>query len=216
MQRASALRLVGRYPGWWSDSPCLPRRLFKTPSGREGSWIRKDPSTYRCGGSSGWGVAGDPARPFLIPVELRRVNHVASTNAADSIAGSASHATRASGELRQAVGVLLQDAQRAGAVRHDVELPEVYALLVATSRGVTRAELDEAARAARWASSSTACGRPDQAGEHAARDVRAIVQPRGRRGAGAARRRRRNRGTFSARRGGSGTGARPTASRPPT
>jgi len=59
----------------------------------------------------------------------------------------AGDATRASGELRQAVGVLLRDAQRAGAVRHDVELPEVYALLVATSRAVTRADLDEAASA---------------------------------------------------------------------
>ena len=39
-----------------------------------------DSSTYRCGGSSGWGVAGDAALPSLIPVELQRVNHAASTN----------------------------------------------------------------------------------------------------------------------------------------
>lgn len=56
-------------------------------------------------------------------------------------------AARASAELRRAVGTLLKRAQRAGAVRHDVDLPEVYALLVATSRAVTRADLDEAAKA---------------------------------------------------------------------
>jgi AcrR family transcriptional regulator len=43
-------------------------------------------------------------------------------------------AARASNGLRRTVGALLQRAQRAGAVRDDVELPEVYALLVATSR----------------------------------------------------------------------------------
>jgi AcrR family transcriptional regulator len=42
-------------------------------------------------------------------------------------------AARASDGLRQAVGALLQHAQEAGAVRDDVELPEVYALLVATA-----------------------------------------------------------------------------------
>jgi AcrR family transcriptional regulator len=43
-------------------------------------------------------------------------------------------ATQASDGLRHAVGALLERAQQAGAVRDDVELPEVYALLVATSR----------------------------------------------------------------------------------
>jgi AcrR family transcriptional regulator len=42
-------------------------------------------------------------------------------------------AARASQGLRRAVGALLQQAQQAGAVRGDVELPEVYALLVATA-----------------------------------------------------------------------------------
>jgi AcrR family transcriptional regulator len=56
-------------------------------------------------------------------------------------------AVRASDRLRQAVGALLQRAQRAGAVRDDVELPEVYALLVGTSRADARAHLDEQARA---------------------------------------------------------------------
>ncbi|MFI6077950.1 TetR/AcrR family transcriptional regulator [Actinoplanes sp. NPDC051343] len=43
-------------------------------------------------------------------------------------------AAEASRRLRQAVGALLAEAQEAGTVRRDVALPEVYALLVATSR----------------------------------------------------------------------------------
>jgi AcrR family transcriptional regulator len=42
-------------------------------------------------------------------------------------------AARASSLLRQAVGALLRQAQQAGVVRDDVELPEVYALLVAAA-----------------------------------------------------------------------------------
>ncbi len=55
-------------------------------------------------------------------------------------------AVDASNELRRAVGALLERAQRAGAVRDDVELPEVYALLVATSRVAAGAHLDEEVR----------------------------------------------------------------------
>jgi AcrR family transcriptional regulator len=55
-------------------------------------------------------------------------------------------AGQASNRLRQAVGTLLQHAQQAGAVRPDVELPEVYALLVSTSRAVTHAHLDDEAK----------------------------------------------------------------------
>ncbi len=51
-------------------------------------------------------------------------------------------AARASNGLRQAVGTLLRRAQHAGAVRADVELPEVYALLVGTSRAAAHAHLD--------------------------------------------------------------------------
>jgi AcrR family transcriptional regulator len=53
---------------------------------------------------------------------------------------------RAADGLREDVGVLLQRAQQAGAVRGDVELPEVYALLAAISRAGTRARLDPDAR----------------------------------------------------------------------
>ena len=56
-------------------------------------------------------------------------------------------AAQASNGLRRAVGSLLQRAQQAGAVRDDVELPEVYALLVGTSRAVAHAHLDEEVRA---------------------------------------------------------------------
>ena len=52
-------------------------------------------------------------------------------------------AAQASNGLRGAVAALLRRAQRAGAVRDDVELPEVYALLVATSR----AHFDQEVRA---------------------------------------------------------------------
>jgi AcrR family transcriptional regulator len=51
-------------------------------------------------------------------------------------------ARQASTRLRQAVGTLLRRAQRAGAVRADVELPEVYALLVGTSRAAAQGNLD--------------------------------------------------------------------------
>lgn len=54
-------------------------------------------------------------------------------------------ARRASDGLHQTVGMLFQRAQQVGAVRDDVELPEVYALLVGTSRAAAR--LDEKARA---------------------------------------------------------------------
>ncbi|MFD8394289.1 TetR/AcrR family transcriptional regulator [Streptomyces sp. NPDC059680] len=55
-------------------------------------------------------------------------------------------AARASDGLRRAVGALLQRAQRAGAVRDDAELPEVYALLVGTSRAAAHARLEKEVR----------------------------------------------------------------------
>ncbi|WP_405730324.1 TetR/AcrR family transcriptional regulator [Streptomyces sp. NBC_01537] len=56
-------------------------------------------------------------------------------------------AVQASNALRRAVGALLRHAQDAGAVRDDVELPEVYALLIATSRAAAHAHLDKDVRA---------------------------------------------------------------------
>jgi AcrR family transcriptional regulator len=56
-------------------------------------------------------------------------------------------AAQASNGLRRAVGALLLHAQQAGAVRDDVELPEVYALLVATSRAAAHTNLEEEVKA---------------------------------------------------------------------
>ncbi|MEJ3745085.1 helix-turn-helix domain-containing protein [Actinomycetes bacterium KLBMP 9797] len=55
-------------------------------------------------------------------------------------------AARASTGLRRAFGALLDRAQRSGAVRDDVELPEVYALLVGASRAAAQGQLDEEVR----------------------------------------------------------------------
>jgi AcrR family transcriptional regulator len=49
----------------------------------------------------------------------------------------------ASAELRRVFGALLKRAQQAGAIRDDVELPEVYALLVGVSQVAARQHLDE-------------------------------------------------------------------------
>ena len=68
------------------------------------------------------------------------------TSSVDADGNRDGAAARASDGLRQAVGALLQQAQRAGSVRDDVRLPEVYALLVGISRATARAHLDEAAR----------------------------------------------------------------------
>ncbi len=65
----------------------------------------------------------------------------------DAGGDSDGEAARASNGLRRAVGALLQRAQRAGAVRDDVELPEVYALLVAASRVAAHGGLDDEVRA---------------------------------------------------------------------
>jgi AcrR family transcriptional regulator len=58
-----------------------------------------------------------------------------------------SRVAQASQELSQAVGVLLQRAQAAGAVRPDVRLPELYALLIGMSRAAAYAQLDPDVRA---------------------------------------------------------------------
>jgi AcrR family transcriptional regulator len=50
---------------------------------------------------------------------------------------------RVSAELRRAVGSSLRQAQQAGTVRDDVELPEVYSLLVAISRSGADGEVRE-------------------------------------------------------------------------
>jgi AcrR family transcriptional regulator len=58
-----------------------------------------------------------------------------------------SAAVQASNDLRRAVGALLEHAQQAGAVRDDIELPELYALLIGASRAAAYAHLDEEVQA---------------------------------------------------------------------
>jgi len=60
--------------------------------------------------------------------------------------GDGESVSEAAQALRRAVGALPDRAQRAGAVRDDVELPEVYALLVGTSRAAAHAALDDEVR----------------------------------------------------------------------
>ncbi len=56
-------------------------------------------------------------------------------------------AAQASLGLRQSFAALLRRAQQSGAIRDDAELPEVYALLVATSRAASQPHLDTEVRA---------------------------------------------------------------------
>ena len=72
---------------------------------------------------------------------------IAIADAVVKAGGDQGRATKASEELQQAVGVLLRRAQDAGAVRADIELAEVYALLVGTSRASASANLQPDVRA---------------------------------------------------------------------
>lgn len=94
--------------------------------------------------------ATDPGRAFFdffSHLVADAAGKIAITEALLEAGGdSSSDAVRASDGLRRAVGALLQQAQRAGAVRSDVELPEVYALLVATSRASAHGHIDEETR----------------------------------------------------------------------
>ena len=62
---------------------------------------------------------------------------------ADAGGDAPGRAAQASDELKRAVGVLLGRAQEAGAVRKDIGLPELYALLIGASRAAAFAHLDE-------------------------------------------------------------------------
>jgi AcrR family transcriptional regulator len=61
--------------------------------------------------------------------------------------GDGGPAEQAAHDLRRAFGVLFERARRAGRVRDDIELPEVYALLVGASRAAAYTRLDEEVRA---------------------------------------------------------------------
>jgi len=53
---------------------------------------------------------------------------------------------QAGDEMRQAIGELLDRAQQADAVRRDAEFPEVYALIVGTSRATAALRLPDAVK----------------------------------------------------------------------
>jgi AcrR family transcriptional regulator len=95
-------------------------------------------------------VAADPGaafRDFFGHLVGDAATKIAIAEALFEEGDDASAAVRASTALRRAVGALLERAQRAGAVRDDVELPEVYALLVGTSRAAALAHVDDEIRA---------------------------------------------------------------------
>jgi hypothetical protein len=67
---------------------------------------------------------------------------------ADGLGGGLERRKRAwAGGLREAIAVLLARAQAAGAVRKDVEVPDVMAILVAATRAIEYAGADQALRA---------------------------------------------------------------------
>jgi AcrR family transcriptional regulator len=66
------------------------------------------------------------------------------SNAGGSAQGSLK---QASASLERAVGALLKRAQSAGAVRSDVDLSEVYVLLIGASRAAATNNFDQAAQA---------------------------------------------------------------------
>ena len=75
------IHLVVRYPGWWHNRHRLPKRVFKTLSGCDGGEIKMIRPLTVAGAAQ---VRFDLDRQtLLLPVELRRVNHTASTNRAD-------------------------------------------------------------------------------------------------------------------------------------
>lgn len=94
--------------------------------------------------------APDPGQAFLGLFGHLVADATAKIAIADALldaGGSHDDAARASEELRRAVGALLRRAQQAGAVRDDIELPEVYALLAGASRAAARGQLDPDAQA---------------------------------------------------------------------
>src|SRR6266511_4146281 len=78
--------------------------------------------------------AADPGRAlfgFFAHTVADAASKIAIADALIEAGGQATDRTvQASDELRRAVGVLLRRAQQAGAVRDDIDLPDLYALLV--------------------------------------------------------------------------------------
>ncbi|WP_207934192.1 TetR/AcrR family transcriptional regulator [Actinomadura sp. KC06] len=103
-----------------------------------------------CGEARGLADSADPGRAFfdffrrLVADAAGKLAIIeAFTDAGGDAEGRAAQGPR---DLREAVGVLLGRAQDAGAVRADVRLDEVYALLVGASRAAAHLRLDEPVR----------------------------------------------------------------------
>jgi len=90
--------------------------------------------------------AADPGRAlfdFFAHTVADAATKLAIADAFADAGGRVGDSTVRAGEgLRRAVGVLLDRAKHAGAVRDDVELPELYALLIGASRAAAYARLD--------------------------------------------------------------------------
>jgi AcrR family transcriptional regulator len=95
--------------------------------------------------------AADPGAAFFEffgTVVEDAAGKLAITNALVDVGGDNDPAVIEAGqELHAGVGALLDRAQQAGAVRVDVALPEVYALLIGTARAAAYAGLDAELRA---------------------------------------------------------------------
>ncbi|GAA4639768.1 TetR/AcrR family transcriptional regulator [Actinoallomurus vinaceus] len=94
--------------------------------------------------------AEDPGEAFFA-FFTQVVGHAATKNAFTAALAEAGVDVRATtaetgGELKRALGALLRRAQDAGAVRHDIGLPEVLALLVGASGAAERVAGDAAVR----------------------------------------------------------------------
>lgn len=93
--------------------------------------------------------ADDPGRAFFDffgHLVTDAATKIAIGDALLDAGGDRESVSAAAQALRRAVGALLDRAQRAGKVRDDVELPEVYALLVGTSRAAAHTALDDEVR----------------------------------------------------------------------
>jgi AcrR family transcriptional regulator len=91
--------------------------------------------------------AADPGKAFLSFFRHLVADAPAKIGIAEALLDAGGdgggEAAQASTELRRAFGALLQRAQQAGVIRADVELPEVYALLVGVCPAAARDHLGE-------------------------------------------------------------------------
>ncbi|MEV6270157.1 helix-turn-helix domain-containing protein [Kribbella sp. NPDC051936] len=84
---------------------------------------------------------------FFTQVVAESASKLAIGEALTAAGAAAGEETQEAGRgMRAAFSGLLTAAQKAGAVRADAELPEVYALLIGASRGATAAKLDPETR----------------------------------------------------------------------